>query len=352
MHNEKQVFLIKGKPVSKEKAFNKIKALVNKSRGIHIDGLSCDMDGLNQIFVFAEKNNASLDHMNGKNISKFLSIFQRTGGNIASLGEVQKRSDYLLFIGINKDLLNSNMIDNLLKKKNSFSRKRVIQLISEYHIKKKDLSLIKVSRGKLSKEIENLHFMLKNHIRDNAKVKKNKMSSVLKNIDNSSYGTIIFESTNLDNFLISEIIDFVKTLSDFRKFNFYHYGGENNISGAIQTSLWKTGFPLRLNFTDNGPVFNPLEFHSNKVKENKELQIYVSCFNDDPEINFFKKNIFIGNSKIKNKEQFDVFIPSSIPGIDQDGLVVRSDGVCIQKLKKKTKSDLKSVKEIFHSFNY
>ena len=105
MHNEKQVFLIKGKPVSKEKAFNKIKALVNKSKGIHIDGLSCDMDGLNQIFVFAEKNNASLDHMNGKNISKFLSIFQRTGGNIASLGEVQKRSDYLLFIGINKDFV-------------------------------------------------------------------------------------------------------------------------------------------------------------------------------------------------------------------------------------------------------
>ena len=86
--------------------------------------------------------------------------------------------------------------------------------------------------------------------------------------------------------------------------------------------------------------------------DHKELQIYVSCFNDDPEINFFKKNILIGNSRIKNKEQFDVFIPSSIPGVDQDGLVVRSDGVCIQKLKKKTESDFKSVKEIFHIFNY
>tara|TARA_B110001452_G_C15195096_1_gene414836 strand:- start:151 stop:1209 length:1059 start_codon:yes stop_codon:yes gene_type:complete len=352
MQSEKQEFLIKGKPVPKEIAFNKIKILVNNSKGIHIDGLSCDMDGLDQIFLFAEKNNASLDHMNGKNISKFLSIFQRTGGNIASLGEVQRRSDYILLIGLNKESLDSNIISSLLKKKNSFSRKRVIQFISESYMKRNELSLIKVSRDKLSKEIEDLHFMFKSQIRNNIKINKHKMSSVLENINNSSYGTIIFDSTNLDNFLIREIIDFVKTLSDYKKFNFFHYGGENNISGAIQTSLWKTGFPLRVNFTDDGPIFNPLEFHSNKVKGHKELQIYISCFDDNPKVNFFKKNILIGSSRIKNKEQFDVFIPSSIPGIDQDGLIVRSDGVCIQKLKKKNKSDFKSVKEIFHSFNY
>ena len=124
MHNEKQVFLIKGKPVSKEKAFNKIKVLVSNSKGIHIDGLSCDMDGLNQIFLFAEKNNASIDHMNGKNTSKFLSIFQRTGGNIASLGEVKRRSDYILFIGMNEESLNSSMIDSLFKKKKFLFKKK------------------------------------------------------------------------------------------------------------------------------------------------------------------------------------------------------------------------------------
>lgn len=351
MHGEKQVFLIKGKPVSKEIAFKKIKSLIKSSKGIHVDGLSCDMDGLNQVFLFAEKNNASIDHMNGKNASKFFSIFQRTGGNIASLGEVQRRSDFILFIGLSSDSINSDIISGILRNKSSSSKKKVFQCISEDNIKTKELSIIKVPDGQLSKEVENLHFMLKNMIRSNNEIKTEKISPILKDIEKSSYGTVIFESTNLDNFVIREIIEFVKTLSDYKKFNFFHYGGENNISGAIQTSLWKTGFPLRVNFTDDGPIFNPTEFHSNNLKKNKELQIYISCFNNKPEINFFKKNIFVGNCGIKNKDKFDVFVPCSIPGIDQDGLVVRSDGICIEKLKKKKKSHLKSVQEIFYSFN-
>ena len=114
------------------------------------------MDGLNQVFLFAEKNNASIDHMNGKNASKFFSIFQRTGGNIASLGEVQRRSDFILFIGLSSDSINSDIISGILRNKSSSSKKKVFQCISEDNIKTKELSIIKVPDGQLSKEVENL----------------------------------------------------------------------------------------------------------------------------------------------------------------------------------------------------
>jgi formylmethanofuran dehydrogenase subunit B len=68
------------------------------------------------------------------------------------------------------------------------------------------------------------------------------------------------------------------------------------------------------------------------------LQIYISNFNLNPRIVKFKKNIFVGHPNFKERNSFDLFIPVKTPGIDMNGLVVRSDGCALVQLKKKMDS--------------
>ena len=50
---------------------------------------------------------------------------------------------------------------------------------------------------------------------------------------------------------------------------------------------------------------------------------------------------------MKDKFFFDVYIPTTTPGIDSEGLVVRSDGIKIIKLKKIIESQYIEASKIF-----
>ena len=43
--------LIKGNKVSMQTALKKLKSIITDAKGIHIDGLSCDMEALDEIFL-------------------------------------------------------------------------------------------------------------------------------------------------------------------------------------------------------------------------------------------------------------------------------------------------------------
>ena len=49
---------------------------------------------------------------------------------------------------------------------------------------------------------------------------------------------------------------------------------------------------------------------------------------------------------LKTKKKFDVYIPTKTPGVDKNGLSVRSDGISIIKHKQVLDSSYKSIKEI------
>jgi formylmethanofuran dehydrogenase subunit B len=108
----------------------------------------------------------------------------------------------------------------------------------------------------------------------------------------------------------------------------------------------KTGFPNAVIFSEKGAEYEPYQIKSCLLKENVDLQIYISNFQNNPDINYFKKNIFIGNPNLKIKKNFDVYIPTKTPGVDKNGLTVHSDGISVIKLKKLINSPYESVEEI------
>ena len=142
------------------------------------------------------------------------------------------------------------------------------------------------------------------------------------------------------------IYDLVYAINKKKRLRIYNLFGSNNSSGFVNSCVTKTGFPNAVVFTDNGAEYDPYQINSNVLMKNVDLQLYFSNFSETPNKNFFKKNIFLGNPNAKNKKKFDVYIPTKTPGVDKNGLSVRSDGISIIKHKQVLDSSYKSIKEI------
>ena len=111
--------------------------------------------------------------------------------------------------------------------------------------------------------------------------------------------------------------------------------GSNNSGGFVNACVTKTGYPNAISFTDIGAVYEPNLITMEKQKKIRNLQIYISNFEPNPNFTFFKRNIFFGHPNFTQKNKVDVFLPTTTPGLDANGLVVKSDNGGILKLKKK-----------------
>ena len=328
--------LVKGKIVSTEEALKKAKKLVISSKSIHIDGLACDNNGLKSIFQFAEKYNTSVDHMDGQKNADLNNTIQRYGGFFSSFGEVYHRSELIFFIGFEKSL---PCEFGHLKK--GLKRPKIIFFDEKFKVSDREICL-DIKKNKIIEIIK----LTNKSLKLKKKSQEFKVNEIIKLLKASNYTTIIYAPLN-DKELTNEIFRLVRHLNNLNiKTSILSYSGSNNLSGAVQYSLWKTGYPLRIQFTESGPVYNPIEINSKNLSKKKDLQIFISCFDSSSRPNMFNKNIFIGNPNQLKKKDFDIFFPTKIPGINKPGIVHRGDGVGIKKLKKISDSKNFSVEDI------
>ena len=316
--------MIKGKKVSLENALCELKNILEKADGIHVDGLSCDYEGIRSIFELCEKKFTSVDHSDGKKNAEINFCLQRYGGYLSSYGEMYKRSDLIFFLGNNNEIFYE-----IINKKR---KKKVTQFIFfDNGISKfSDVHFQKFKKNRLSDDFSLLSSLLcKQNYSSNKKFKK-----TIDLILNSKHGTIVYLPMD-DDLLTQNIFKLTQFLNKEKKrFSLLPLNRGNNLSGAVQYSLWKTGYPLRVQFTNSGPIYDPVNFSSQNLSKVKELQIFFSSFEYEKKPLMFKKNIFIGNPNQINKKSFDVFIPTKIPGINNSGIIFNRDGVGIRKLSK------------------
>ena len=347
MKNNLNSSYVMGKLVSDQYALSLLKKHIKKSNGVHVDGLGCDLSAMNQIFIFAEKNLSSIDHYKNEYLYKFNNCLQTSRTNFASKGEIKRRSDLIIVIDENE---NNKFLDFFLS--NNKLNKKKVYFITNNKISRSPYDYITPKNKCFTDLLDLIYMNVQKSGLVNTKTGSKKYDELLRKICNCKYGTIIFNSEKKSIYLIQRIIEFVNLLNkEKKKFTLFHLNHDDNLAGAIQTSLWKTGFPLRVNFSEKGPSYNSFEYKSSYLNKTKDLQIFISCFNKNPKINFFKKNVFIGSPDFKLKKEVDIFIPTTIPGLDENGIVVRSDNVCVEKLISKKKSSLMSVKKIFSILN-
>tara|TARA_B100000029_G_C17523012_1_gene940648 strand:- start:27 stop:1190 length:1164 start_codon:yes stop_codon:yes gene_type:complete len=331
--------MIKGKIVTLEKAIKELRKIVNCSEEIHLEGFSCDQKTTQTALRFAEQKKCSINHMQGKRINKFFSSFQRYGGSILSFNELKNRSDFLIFINISETSICDFFLKKLEWSKQKMEKNFFFFNNSKFGKKKFNGLLLQ------EKKLVNFLNLTKRSLISEKINHKNE--NFLNLLSKSKYPVIIYNPDEDDQILTNSLLDFIKFTSKKKRIRLLSLLGANNSAGFINSCITKTGFPNGINFTDNGAEYEPHNIDVSKMSVFKDLQIYISSFESMPKIEYFKKNVFIGNPNLREKVFFDVYIPTTTPGIDSNGLVVRSDGVGIIKLSKIIESQYIEASKIF-----
>ena len=326
-YNLNQYPLINGKKTSLETAIKELKLILRDST-IHFDGFSCDQQSQSSLIDLAEKSKSSINHCEHEEIYSFYSAYQRYGGSLVSFNEIKKRSDLLIFLGKFDEYTLGRFIENI-NWKNPKKKQAIYNLsdansnVIEKNIRKKDMDL----------SID----LLLNLFGD--KSTNEKLKSLREKMISSKYPVIVINPKN--GFIITQkIFRVVEHINKkFKKIRMFRIAGSNNSSGFVNNCVIKTGFPGSVSFNDWGLSYNPLKYNAKNLRNLKNTQIYISNLNSEPRIVKFNQNIFIGHPNLKNKKYFRIFIPVKTPGIDSNGLILRSDGIGLFKLEKKINSD-------------
>ncbi len=333
--------MIRGKEVKLDIAISEIKNIIKYSNSVHLDGMDCDISSLDKIFNFAEKKKCSINHKDDENISNLYLTFQKYGGSFVSFNEIRHRSDLLIFVGIKEDELCNEFFEKLM-----WNNQEIKDKIYFFGTRPK-----KRRFNHIESKIENffddlnsltLRFLEKN---DN---KKDKFLKLKNAFFNSKYPVVVTNIEKFNSEKIFAIYDLVYSVNKSKRLKIFNFFGLNNSSGFINSCVTKTGYPNAISFTDKGSEYDPFQIKTSLLKKTTDLQIYISNFGNFQDVNLFKKNIFIGNPNLDNKKKFDVYIPAKTPGVDKEGIAVRSDGISVIKLKKFIDSSYNSIEEIFN----
>jgi formylmethanofuran dehydrogenase subunit B len=335
--------MIKGKVVNLKQAISEINRILKTSSSIHIDGMDCDISSIDKALRFAEKKKCSINHKSYEKINNLYITFQKFGGSLVSFNELKNRSDFILLVGSDDISAFHEFVEKLKWKKDKV--KKSIFFLGKKKAKEKTVSNIVESKGEnIFHDINSIYVKL-NEKKIN---KKDRLYKIINALLCSEYPAIVININQHNLALILSVYDFVYSVNESKRLKIFNFFGSDNASGFINACVTKTGFPNAVIFSEKGAEYEPYQIKSSLLKENVDLQIYISNFENNPEINYFKKNIFIGNPNLKKKKKFDVYIPTQTPGVDKNGVIVHSDGISVIKLKKLINSSYKSVEEILN----
>ena len=320
--------MINGTNVTLNDAIFHFKELLKNNNQGHINGLSSDQQTIQSVLNFAEKKKYSINHMHDEQINNFFFPFQKFGSSLSSFNELKNRSDLLIFVNIEENLLCKTFLSRLgwktKKMKNCFF---ILNQTKKLNCRFKTLKLSNLNMINLLNNLKTLHEI--------DKMVESKNTKYFFDIFyKSKYPVFILNSSNINQYLAVSIFNFIKNINKKKRVKIFNLLGADNSGGFINSCVSKTGYPNAVNFTENGAEYEPDQLKTVKLKKYIDLQIYFSNFRKTPCVNFFNKNVLIGHPNSENKEKFDIFIPTVTPGIDGRGLIVRSDGIGVIKLEK------------------
>ncbi len=326
--------LVNGKKTEMMTAIDKIKKII-KGRTLHFDGLICDQRSQYSILDLAESLRSSINHCDAEEINNFYAAYQIYGGSLVSFNELRKRADLIIFIGT----FDSYILERFSKNLN-WSYKKTQSKI--FYISTKKISSLKkriILKGNTS---------IYNFFIDLFKQKKLHVNHQLlqKELKSSRYPVLVINPMNGFMFTqqLLKLSEFIN--NKIRKLRIFKISGLNNSSGFVNSCVIKTGFPTSVSFNDWGLSYNPVKYRASVQKLEKPIQIYTSNLSSNPKIEKFKQNIVFGHPNILKKEKFDIFIPVKTPGIDSNGIALRSDGIGVLKLQKKIDSNYIQLDEL------
>ena len=350
---------ILGKSVDGNKANVYCQKLINSSKETILVNHSSDVNITREILGTASKINGIVDHSNSDKFLKNVALYQRRGYIATSLTEIKNKSDVILLFSNNVLQSYPRLIEKVLATSNSFSinpkDKKIFIIGNEktnkknYHVRDTRITFIDFNNKDVSSFLQSLKDKSKH-----PKVKNLKSKLLLESIDKSKYLSLLWSTSEFTRYkecdqIIYDISEFITSLNETKRAGCMSLAGNDGDVSHVQTLGWITGFPSRVKFTGNYFEYDKDTNNANKLINMNccDLVIHINAISDKKLFLHKKqKNIIIGHPATKFNIEPDVFIPSSVPGIDSKGHIFRTDNVVSLPLSRIRIPFHKSVQEI------
>lgn len=279
---------------------------------------------------------------------------QQVGTVTATLGQIKNRADLIVYWGCNPLYAHPNhTVRYSAMSKGRFvegrkARKVVtVDVLSTATSRMADL-FVKVEPGMDYELITALRMAIKGHTIEFEEVAGVPRDVVLKMADlmmSAKFGALFFgmglTMTSGKGRNIEAALRLVKELNDYTKFVLMPMRGHYNVSGANMVTAWLTGYPYAVDFSRSFPRSNPGVTSSTDVllREEADAALIIAS---DPASHFPRKavehlakipTIVIDPKWSVAAAMTDVFIPTSLVGIETEGSVYRMDLVALRARK-------------------
>ena len=356
---------ILGKSVDGNKANVYCQKLINSSKETILVNHSSDVNITREILGTASKINGIVDHSNSDKFLKNVALYQRRGYMATSLTEIKNKSDVILLFSNNVPQSYPRLIEKVLATSNSFSinpkDKKIFIIGNEktnkknYHVRDTRITFIDFNNKEASSFLQSLKDKSKH-----PKVKNLKSKLLLESIDKSKYLSLLWSTSEFMKYkecdqIIYDISEFITSFNETKRAGCMSLAGNDGDVSHVQTLGWITGFPSRVKFTGNYFEYDKDTNNANKLINMNccDLVIHINAISDKKLfLDKKQKNIIIGHPATKFNIEPDVFIPSSVPGIDSKGHVFRTDNVVSLPLSRVRIPFHKSAQEILRQIIY
>lgn len=356
---ESKSHAIGGRAATFDEAVSEAARILRQSSTPLVHGLDTDLNGVRALLALADRIGAAVDHARSGQALANAAVARASGWVTATFAEVANRADFVLLVGNNPDLYFPRFSERVLKNKTPLYRAGApsiayLGLPEEAPADVGDDLRVLVDRGQLLSALATLSLALLGHEPDAAHggPPVEPLLNIARRLENARYGAIVWDLTSFEPELGELVVEYIAAM--LRRLNVktrcvgLPLGGSQNVLGAMQVSLWQTGWPLRLSFADGTPRHDPWQHSGLRMLRNGEADalVWVTVFHGRQPPAQAEKVIAIVSDRTVLPSPAAVEIRVGIPGVDHAGEIVRADTVITLPLRAARPSDRPSVADV------
>ena len=356
---------INGQKVILDKALTTASQLLKKAKKPLFCGLGTDVDGVRAVLELADKKGGTVDHMYSDAMMCNDLILQETGWILTTLSEIKNRAEMILLVGTDLNRY-PRFFERIVWNKHSCSdlktkQRKIIYVGDKLDVKAgksptgKTPTLIPCRENQLAETIGILNGLMLGYSPktqgNNKRIKV--LSQLAEDIKKIRYGTIIWASEEFQlhhsELIVHAIAKLLQTLNQSQRFAGFPIGGNDGAKNANNVCTWQSGYPLRVNFSQGYPEYDPRRYATKRILQNNEADLlcWISSYSTNPlppktQI----PDIVLAKPETQFKHTPHIFIPVATPGIDHKGQHFRGDSVVSLALKKLRQSNYPSTKDV------
>jgi formylmethanofuran dehydrogenase subunit B len=322
------------------------------------------------VMQLADKTGAIVDHMHSEGAMRNVKVLQDHGWLMTTLAEIKNRADLIIFAGTNGVENYPRFFERAIWDKNSLfnintKQREIIYIGNQLNTTagksptgQKPISL-DCKQEQIGEIIASLHALIAGNQLQQSSIAGISLSTLEKlamRMESAKYGVIVWAPGELNfpyaELTIQAISGVIKYLNRSTRFAGLTLGGNDGGVSAANVSTWQSGYPLRVNFSNGFPEYDPYKYSTTNVLKRKEVDtlIWISSFSSNIEPPRAKiPTIILATPGTKTTYKPDVFIPVSTPGVDHKGQLFRTDNIIALPLKQIRKSEYLNVNTILNN---